>query len=142
LLVAFLGKAPESEPAEHAHESPSVMTVPLLVLAVPSVLAGLWGVEPFYGALVWACWNGHGGWMQQLFAPFSHSPVAALASLGAVALGAFLAWPLYSRVQRDPAARQTGGVFAGRCGTGSISMSCTSGSLLPPRKPSPPGRTD
>lgn len=40
--VAFLGTA-RSEGAEHAHESPAVMTIPLVLLAVGAVLAGyLW----------------------------------------------------------------------------------------------------
>ena len=38
-VVAFMGE-PRSAQAEHAKESPAVMTVPLLVLAVPSVIAG------------------------------------------------------------------------------------------------------
>jgi NADH-quinone oxidoreductase subunit L len=37
--VAFLGTA-RSEVATHGHESPPVMTVPLLLLAIPSVIAG------------------------------------------------------------------------------------------------------
>jgi NADH-quinone oxidoreductase subunit L len=37
--AAFLG-APRSEGAEHAHESPASMTVPLVLLAVGAVLAG------------------------------------------------------------------------------------------------------
>ena len=40
VFLAFFG-SPRSEEAEHAHESPSVMTVPLLVLAAGAVLAGL-----------------------------------------------------------------------------------------------------
>jgi NADH-quinone oxidoreductase subunit L len=39
-LVAFLGTA-RSEAANHAHESPPVMTVPLVLLAIPSLIAGL-----------------------------------------------------------------------------------------------------
>jgi NADH-quinone oxidoreductase subunit L len=39
-FVAFLG-APRSEIAGHAHESPPVMTAPLLILAIPSLIAGL-----------------------------------------------------------------------------------------------------
>jgi NADH-quinone oxidoreductase subunit L len=39
-LVAFLGPA-RSEAANHAHESPPVMTVPLVLLAIPSLIAGL-----------------------------------------------------------------------------------------------------
>jgi NADH-quinone oxidoreductase subunit L len=40
VFLAFFG-SPRSEEADHAHESPSVMTVPLLVLAAGAVLAGL-----------------------------------------------------------------------------------------------------
>ncbi len=38
-FVVFMGK-PRSSHAEHAHQSPAVMTVPLLLLAIPSVAAG------------------------------------------------------------------------------------------------------
>jgi NADH-quinone oxidoreductase subunit L len=40
LFLAFFGE-PRSEEARHAHESPTVMTVPLVALAVGAVLAGL-----------------------------------------------------------------------------------------------------
>ena len=43
--VAFLG-APKSDAAEHAKESPLVMTVPLLVLAVLSVVGGMTWLWP------------------------------------------------------------------------------------------------
>src|SRR5580700_7333569 len=38
-VVAFLGTA-RSEAADHAHESPPVMAVPLVLLAIPSLIAG------------------------------------------------------------------------------------------------------
>ena len=38
-FVVFMGK-PRSSHAEHAHQSPAVMTIPLLLLAIPSVAAG------------------------------------------------------------------------------------------------------
>ncbi|MEA3203898.1 MAG: dehydrogenase subunit, partial [Thermoplasmata archaeon] len=41
MWLAFYGK-PRTEHAEHAHESPSVMTVPLAILAVFAALSGLW----------------------------------------------------------------------------------------------------
>jgi NADH-quinone oxidoreductase subunit L len=40
LFLAFFGR-PRSEEAEHAHESPSVMTIPLVILAVGAIVAGL-----------------------------------------------------------------------------------------------------
>ncbi len=41
MWLAFYGKA-RSEHAEHAHESPPVMTVPLVLLAVFAAMSGLW----------------------------------------------------------------------------------------------------
>jgi NADH-quinone oxidoreductase subunit L len=108
LLVAFLGSN-RSEAAKHAHESPGVMTTPLLILAVPALLAGLWGIEAFYthqfqGAEPMPA----GTWLQQIIVPFSHAPLVALASLGAVVVGALAAWPLYSGSQTDPLPQRLG----------------------------------
>jgi NADH-quinone oxidoreductase subunit L len=51
LVVTFLG-APRSDAARHAHESPAVMVVPLLLLSIPAVIAGYGFVEkPFFGEL-------------------------------------------------------------------------------------------
>ncbi len=44
-IITFLGK-PRSEHAEHAHESPFVMLLPLIVLAVLSVAGGYVGLYP------------------------------------------------------------------------------------------------
>jgi NADH-quinone oxidoreductase subunit L len=108
VLVAFLG-SPRAPGAEHAHESPPVMTVPLLVLAVPSVLAGLWGVGRLYGHQFGVAeGGGELGWLDQIFAPFNHSPAAAFAGLAAVALGLILAWPLYANAREDPLSRRLG----------------------------------
>jgi proton-translocating NADH-quinone oxidoreductase chain L len=41
MFLAFYGK-PRTEHAEHAHESPALMTVPLAILAVFAALSGLW----------------------------------------------------------------------------------------------------
>ena len=51
VVVAFLGRAHTPE-AEHPHESPAVMTVPLVILAVFSVIAGYsigdYGIKDYY----------------------------------------------------------------------------------------------
>jgi NADH-quinone oxidoreductase subunit L len=101
-LVAFLGR-PRTAAAEGTHESPPVMTTPLLALAVPSLLAGFWGIHQVYLSQFGVAGTPHGpGWLSRAFAPFSHAPVVALASLGAVCVGLLLAWPLYYGAQRDP----------------------------------------
>jgi len=75
-IVAFMGK-PRSSHAEQAKESPAVMTVPLLVLAVPSVLAGYF--------------NAH--------AP---NPLVLAASLVVVVFGMLVANSVYSGAKADP----------------------------------------
>ncbi len=75
-VVAFMGE-PRSVHAEQAKESPAVMTVPLLVLAVPSVLAGY-----FYA-----------------HAP---NPLVLAASLVVVVFGMLVANTLYSGAKADP----------------------------------------
>ena len=75
-IVAFMGK-PRSSHAEQAKESPAVMTVPLLVLAVPSVLAGYF--------------NAH--------AP---NPLVLAASLVVVVFGMLVANTVYSGAKADP----------------------------------------
>lgn len=47
-VVTFMGK-PRSQAAKSAHESPKIMTVPLVLLAIPSVAAGwTFVIGPFY----------------------------------------------------------------------------------------------
>ena len=47
LSVVFLG-TPRSEPAEHAHESPAVMVIPLILLSIPAFGAGYAPVEKMF----------------------------------------------------------------------------------------------
>jgi len=86
LFVVFLG-APRSDAARHAHESPAVMTLPLLILAVPSVFAGY----PFF--------------RDHFFKDLPEPEVPALLhwALLLVFLGGFaLAWVLYRSAKKDP----------------------------------------
>jgi NADH-quinone oxidoreductase subunit L len=103
-FVAFTG-APRSETAGHAHESPSVMIWPLRILAVLSIFGGLMGIDIFlerhFEALSGAT-APNLSFLEQLFAPFAHAPLAALAGLAAFAFGLSLAWSLYGRAQTDP----------------------------------------
>jgi len=94
VLVAFLGPA-KSQEAQHAHESPKVMTLALVALAVPSALAGFFGIAQLYA--------------KQL--PESHSgyPVLAMAaSLGALLFGLASALSLYWRAEKDPLPERLG----------------------------------
>jgi NADH-quinone oxidoreductase subunit L len=47
VVVAFFGP-PRTRAAEHPHESPRVMTIPLVILAVLSTVGGFIGIKPFF----------------------------------------------------------------------------------------------
>jgi NADH-quinone oxidoreductase subunit L len=86
LTVVFLG-APRSDHAEHAHESPPVMTIPLILLAIPAWAAGY-------------------GWIERIFFHLEepeHVPhIVHYVLLLMFVLGAGLALWLYRNVGKDP----------------------------------------
>jgi NADH-quinone oxidoreductase subunit L len=101
VLVAFLGPAKDGL-ARRAEESPAVMTAPLLALAVPSVLAGFWGITALLETHFGQSMEPAHSWWEQLAYPFQHAPIPALAGLGAFAAGLTAAWSLYRQARRDP----------------------------------------
>ena len=86
LVVVFLG-APRSDHAEHAHESPLVMTIPLILLAIPAWAAGY-------------------GWIERIFFHLEepeHVPhIVHYVLLLMFVLGAGLALWLYRNAVKDP----------------------------------------
>jgi NADH-quinone oxidoreductase subunit L len=98
VFVVFYGPDKAHE-AEHAHESPAVMTLPLIVLAVPTVIAGFFGISAY---LAPGAHGEHHGFFSDLLAPFSHAPLGAIFGLGAVLFGFTLAYALYYGKTRDP----------------------------------------
>src|SRR3954452_11862842 len=54
-FLTFTGRPRDEHVYDHAHESPWTLTVPLVLLAVFSVIAG-WGVNPI---------NPHGSWLEE-----------------------------------------------------------------------------
>jgi len=108
VLVAFCGM-PRSEAVFEAKESPRVMTVPLWLLAVPSALAGLWGIDHFLNAQFPSAHAGHAyAWYEALFAPLNHSPLAACFGTLAVVVGYMLARRLYGDSVSDPLPKMMG----------------------------------
>ena len=100
LLVAFLGPA-KSHDVEHARESPKVMTLPLVALAVPSALGGFFGIAQLY--------------QKQLGEAHSdHSWSAMAASLCAVIVGLACGLGLYRNAEKDPLPEKVGALA--RCG--------------------------
>ncbi len=86
IVVAFLGKA-RSEEASHAHEAPLVMLLPLLILAVPSLISQ-WLVGPL-----------------QAMTPHEHGDghtIVVICSLVALITGLLLGTSLYKGKDADP----------------------------------------
>lgn len=112
LSMVFFGKA-RSGAAEHAVESPLVVTLPLVILALLSVGGGVFNLP---GSHWLETWLEH---TFQAVVPGGFSWAIALISLG-VALGGFaLAWliygrkPLVSAEAADPLAKPLGPIFLG-----------------------------
>ncbi|MBU6401553.1 MAG: NADH-quinone oxidoreductase subunit L, partial [Verrucomicrobia bacterium] len=102
VFVAFLGPVKSEAPA-HAHESPKVMTVPLLLLAAASLLGGFWGIEGEYGKqLAPASVSAALPWYQAALAPFDEAPLVGLFGLGAIAFGFLAAMEFYRDASEDP----------------------------------------
>jgi NADH-quinone oxidoreductase subunit L len=109
---AFFGD-PRGDGAAHAHDSPAVMTVPLLLLAVCAVLLG------FLGTPWWP-------WLQRTLDPeFVSEPGGfglMAVSIVLVATGIGAGWALYARNPRaragdtDPLERRTPRLFAALAG--------------------------
>ncbi len=98
--VAFVGK-PRTEAAGHAHESPAVMTWPLIVLAVFAVIGGVLPISDIYLAQFMPGESG-ASLLQRMVEPFAASPVGALMGIGFVAVGFFAARALYQNAADDP----------------------------------------
>ena len=105
-LLVFAGapRMPE-EKRHHLHESPAVMTLPLIVLAVGSALAGFLGVPDFIGGLpnylehylapVFAA-SGHAAEQAQGGAALSEGTALGIALFASLA-GMASAWAVYRR---------------------------------------------
>ncbi|MCD8533472.1 MAG: NADH-quinone oxidoreductase subunit L [Verrucomicrobia bacterium] len=100
--VVFFNK-PRTENASHAHEAPTGMIIPLVILAVPSVMAGWINIEEFFGTIFH-----HAGGANLFLLPFEHSPLPAFLGLFIAFLGAVLAFQIYSKVDEDPVVEKAG----------------------------------
>lgn len=123
IWMVFYGK-PRHAAAEHAEESPQVMTVPLMVLAALSLLGGLLN---FPGLNTLTNWLGHtieaveheaelAPWLAISWGGFN--PVVALLSLFLALVAIYISWLIYGRKpletgQKDPLKRPLGVFFTG-----------------------------
>ncbi len=101
------------EQAHHVHESPSSMTVPLVVLAVLSVVAGFVGLPAVFGehadvigpflAPIFAPIAGHEGAHEAL--PYATEWILIAVSVAVAAAGLTLAYQWYAKQEGRPAER-------------------------------------
>ncbi len=108
-FVAFLGE-PRTEKAKHAHESPAVMSWPLLGLAVLAFFGGYIGIANIYNSQ-FNSGTENLSIGQQFVEPFVHSPVGAIIGLCMVIAGFVAAYVLYGKTATDPLPAKLG-VFA------------------------------
>ncbi len=106
-FVVFFGQE-KSKAASHAHESPLVMTLPLLALALFAAIGGFIGVVNNYGAEFIA---GHEtlSIAQQITEPL-HNIGPMLCGLAAAVAGIFAAFSLYAKADKDPLPEKLGGL--------------------------------
>jgi NADH-quinone oxidoreductase subunit L len=100
LCVAFLGRPRESHLYEHAHESPAIMTVPLIFLATLSIVGG-WGhrVPAFIE-------------MEKIVTAAPHSLLLSIVMIAVPIVGFVGAAAMYARANAtDNVLRQTLGKF-------------------------------
>lgn len=113
IWMVFFGE-PRHEAAAHAEESPPVMTVPLMVLAVLSVIGGALNL-PFEG------FHQLGHWLEHTLHEVESLPLNLLIALGATGsavVAIYLSWLLYGRQflragDADPLKRIFGPAFTG-----------------------------
>ena len=97
LILTFFGKARYThDDVHHVHESPAVMLVPLVILAVGSIGGGLLNIPEFLGFEP----NETGGAALHTF--------LVVDSVGAALLGLFMAWLLYVKRPDLPARMAAG----------------------------------
>lgn len=110
-FLAFSGKPRDEHVHEHAHESPWIMTVPLIVLAVFSIGVAwgwpVWDAEQSYlGHLLDRAepHSVHTDFGGEIHEAHEHHMMAGLFALGAAAIGVGLACIMYWKPMIDPAA--------------------------------------
>ncbi|HMJ91593.1 MAG TPA: NADH-quinone oxidoreductase subunit L [Candidatus Acidoferrum sp.] len=100
LFVVFFGSA-KSDPAQHVQESPGVMTWPLRILAVLSIMGGIIGIDAFVSHMFVTGEAHHGPWFDSVLQPFGHNALAAMFGLLAAIAGISLAAACYWNATKD-----------------------------------------
>jgi NADH-quinone oxidoreductase subunit L len=102
LFMVFHGSLRADHAKGHIHESPRLMTVPLVILAFGSIFSGWLGAPEYLWGSIWD------GWLQPVFGAdhgAEHAPVATellvtAITLAVVAIGIYLAYTKYGRAEK------------------------------------------
>jgi NADH-quinone oxidoreductase subunit L len=106
-FVVFFGKE-KTDHAKHAHESPLIITAPLVILAIFATIGGFIGITNNYGSQ-FAADHETLSLTQQLLEPLK-TPVPMLIGIGVALAGIFLAFTLYKNAATDPLPAKLGGL--------------------------------
>lgn len=108
IFMTFFGKPRASaEVMHHVHESPPVMLVPLLILGIGAILAGVLFKELFFGHEYVEFWKGSlfTSTANQLLEEHHHVPLwVKLSPFVAMVIGFVVAWIFYIRAPEMPKA--------------------------------------
>jgi NADH-quinone oxidoreductase subunit L len=108
-FVVFFSKE-KSDAAKHAHESGPITTLPLIVLAIFSLIGGYIGIAGIYRYNFPAEGEKSAGFAAALFEPFTGAPLAAGLGVLVFLIGLFLAYSLYRNADTDPLPAKLGGL--------------------------------
>ena len=107
MFLTFFGEYRGPADAQYIRESPASMAIPLLILIVPSILAGLWGAPPLG--------NGFGQYLEgsEFHLAEMNLPLAAVSTVLALA-GIGLAYAMYlaRSISAEAVAARLHGVYA------------------------------
>jgi NADH-quinone oxidoreductase subunit L len=106
-FVVFFGNE-KTDHAKHAHESPLIITAPLVILAIFATVGGFIGITNNYGSQFSADHETL-SLSQQLLEPLK-TPVPMLIGIGVALAGIFLAFSLYKNASTDPLPKKLGGL--------------------------------
>jgi len=106
-FVVFFGKE-KTDHAKHAHESPLIITAPLVILAIFATIGGFIGITNNYGSQ-FAAEHETLSLVQQFLEPLK-TPVPMLIGIGVAVAGIFLAFSLYNNAATDPLPKKLGGL--------------------------------
>ena len=103
VFLVFHGEPRDKEAYDHAHEPPAVMTVPLIILAVGALFAGVLNLPAIFGGSL-----NVSTWLEPSLV--EHHPhigigveiLAIAASIGVVAIGIFIAYKKFGQGAEEP----------------------------------------